>query len=139
MRSFGLICFNVLLAVGAATVYAWLVRNDGNNADAWQRALAEGGSAGFLSGLIVGLGATLGPRPVLPTGKCIQAQIINAVTSLVFGLIAYTFPKLWTEMNIHLDEALRERGILKGSGIGLIVSTVWQFFEIYFKRRNPSR
>ena len=139
MRSFGLVCFNVLLAIGGATVYAWIVRNDGMTADAWRRAFIEGGSAGFLSGLIVGLGATLGPRPVLPTKKCIQAQVINGVVSLAFGLAAYLFPKMWTQMNIQLDEALRERGILRGSGIGLIISTVWQFFEIYFKRRKASR
>lgn len=139
MRSFGLVCFNVLLAIGGATVYAWIVRNDGMTADAWRRAFIEGGSAGFLSGLIVGLGATLGPRPVLPTKKCVQAQVVNAAVSLVFGLVAYTFPKLWTQMNIQLDEALRERGILRGSGIGLIISTIWQFFEIYFKRRKASR
>jgi len=42
-------------------------------------------------------------------------------------------------MNIQLDEALRERGILRGSGLGLILSTIWQFFEIYFKRRKASR
>src|SRR5260221_6755350 len=130
MRSFGLVCFNVLLAVGGATVYAWIVRNDGMTVDAWGRAFIEGGSAGFLSGLIVGLGATLGPRPVLPTKKCVYAQIVNAAVSLAFGLVAYTFPKLWTQMNIQLDEALRERGILRGSGIGLILSTIWQFFEI---------
>ena len=139
MRSFGLVCFNVLLAIGGATVYAWIVRNDGMNADAWRRAFIEGGSAGFLSGLIVGLGATLGPRPVLPTKKCVHAQIVNAAVSLAFGLVAYTFPKLWTRMNIQLDEALRERGILRGSGLGLILSTIWQFFEIYFKRRKASR
>lgn len=139
MRSFGLVCFNVLLAISGATVYAWIVRNDGMTADAWRRAFIEGGSAGFLSGLIVGLGATLGPRPVLPTKKCIYAQMTNAAVSLVFGLVAYAFPKMWTEMNIHLDEALRERGILRGSGLGLIISTIWQFFEIYFKRRKASR
>ena len=139
MRSFGLVCFNVLLAIGGATVYAWIVRNDGMNADAWRRAFIEGGSAGFLSGLIVGLGATLGPRPVLPTKKCVHAQMVNAAVSLAFGLVAYTFPKLWTQMNIQLDEALRERGILRGSGLGLILSTIWQFFEIYFKRRKVSR
>ena len=139
MRSFGLVCFNVLLAIGGATVYAWIVRNDGMTADAWRRAFIEGGSAGFLSGLIVGLGATLGPRPVLPTKKCIYAQIGNALSSLAGGLIAYLFPKMWTEVNIHLDEALRERGILRGSGIGLLIGTTWSFFQIYFKRRKASR
>jgi len=139
MRTFGLICFNVFLAIGGATVYAWIVRNDGMTADAWRRAFIEGGSAGFLSGLIVGLGATVGPRPVLPTKKCIYAQIGNALSSLAGGLIAYLFPKLWTEVNIHLDEALRERGILRGSGIGLIIGTTWSFFQIYFKRRKASR
>jgi hypothetical protein len=139
MRSFGLVCFNVLLAIGGATVYAWIVRSDGMTADAWRRAFIEGGSAGFLSGLIVGLGATVGPRPVLPTRKCIYAQMVNAAVSLAFGLVAYAFPKMWTEMNIHLDEALRERGILRGSGLGLIVSTLWQFVEIYFKRRKAAR
>jgi hypothetical protein len=139
MRKFGLICFNVLLAVGGATVYAWVVRNDGMNAEAWHRAIVEGGSAGFLSGLIVGLGATVGPRPMLPTKKCVYAQAMNAASSLAFGLIAYLFPRLWTEMNIHLDEALRERGILRASGLGLVISTLWQFVEIYFKRRKPGR
>jgi hypothetical protein len=42
-------------------------------------------------------------------------------------------------MNIHLDEALRERGILRASGLGLVISTLWQFVEIYFKRRKASR
>ena len=139
MRSFGLVCFNVLLAIGGATVYAWIVRSDGMTADAWRRAIIEGGSAGFLSGLIVGLGATVGPRPVLPTRKCIYAQMVNAAVSLAFGLVAYSFPKMWTEVNIQWDEALRERGILRGSGLGLIVSTVWQFIEIYFKRRKAAR
>jgi len=139
MRSFGLLCFNILVSVGGATVYAWAVRNDGMTSEAWRRAAIEGGSAGFLSGLIIGLGATIGPRPLLPVWKCLRAQAINAVVSLVFGAVAYYFPKLWTELNIHVDEALRERGILRGSGLGLIVSTVWQFFEIYFMRRKPSR
>ncbi len=139
MRSFGLVCFNVLLAVGGATVYAWIVRNDGMTVDAWRRAFIEGGSAGFLSGLIVGLGSTLGPRPVLPPKKCITAQIGNALSSLAGGLIAYLFPKMWTEVNIHLDEALLERGILRGSGIGLLIGTTWSFFQIYFKRRKASR
>jgi len=139
MRKFGLICFNVLLAIGGATVYAWLVRNDGMTADAWRRAMVEGGSAGFLSGLIVGLGATVGPRPTLPTRKCVKAQAINAAISVAGGLIAYLFPRLWTEMNIQFDEALRERGILKGSGMGLVIGTVWQFVEIYFSRRKAGR
>jgi len=139
MRDFGVVCFNVLLSVGGATVYAWVVRNDGMNAEAWARAVVEGGSAGFLSGLIVGLGATLGPRPTLPTNKCVKAQIGNALSSLAGGLIAYLFPKLWTEVNIHLDEALRERGILRASGLGLILGTLYQFVQIYFKRRKPSR
>jgi len=139
MRKFGLICFNVLLSVGGATIYAWVVRNDGMNEAAWRRAAFEGGSAGFLSGLIIGLGATLGSRPVLPKKKCIQAQIGNALSSLAGGLIAYCFPRLWTQMNLQLDEALRERGILRGSGIGLIIGTTWQFVEIYFKRRKSSR
>lgn len=139
MRSFGLICFNVLLAVAGATVYAWFVRDDGMNPEAWRRAAIEGGSAGFLSGLIVGLGATLGPRPVLHTSKCIAAQIGNAVTSLIGGLIAYYFPRHWNQVNHDIDEALREQGILRGSGIGLLIGTAWNFFQIYFKRRKPSR
>jgi len=139
MRSFGLVCFNVVVAVGGATVYAWIVRSDGMNPEAWRRALLEGGSAGFLSGLIVGLGATVGPRPKLPTKKCLYAQMGNALSSLAGGLIAYVFPKLWTEFNAHIDQALLERGILRGSGIGLILGTLFQFVEIYFKRRRPSR
>jgi hypothetical protein len=139
MKPFSLVCFNVLLAVGGATIYAWIVRNDGMTAEAWRRAILEGGSAGFMSGLIVGLGATVGPRPVLPTLHCIYAQMGNAISSLAGGLIAYLFPKLWTEFNIHIDEALRERGILRGSGIGLVVGTLIQFVQIYFKRRKASR
>jgi hypothetical protein len=139
MRDFGVVCFNVLLSVGGATVYAWVVRNDGMTPDAWGRAFLEGGSAGFLSGLIVGLGATLGPRPTLPTNKCVKAQIGNALSSLAGGLIAYLFPKIWTEVNIHLDEALRERGILRGSVLGLILGTLFQFVQIYFSRRKASR
>src|SRR5260221_8815991 len=108
MRHFGLVCFNVLLACGGATVYAWLVRNDGMNADAWRRAVIEGGSAGFLAGLTVGLGATLGPRPVLPAKKCIWAQAGIAVSSLVGGLIAYLFPRVYTQVNGVIDEALAE-------------------------------
>jgi len=38
-----------------------------------------------------------------------------------------------------MDEALAERGILRGSGIGLVIGTLYQFFEIYFKRRKSSR
>lgn len=139
MRKFGLICFNVLLAVGGAVVYAWIVRNDGMTAQAWRRAVIEGGSAGFLSGLIVGLGATLGPRPTLPTKKCLRAQIGNALSSLAGGLIAYLFPRLWTEVNFQLDEALLERGILRGSGLGLFIGTAVQFVQIYFSRRKASR
>src|SRR5579864_577917 len=119
MKSFGLVCFNVLLAVAGATVYAWVVRRDGMTAEAWRRAVLEGGSAGCMSGLIVGLGATLGPRPALPTKKCVYAQLGNALSSLAGGLIAYLFPKVWTQVNTHIDEALLERGILRGSGIGL--------------------
>jgi hypothetical protein len=139
MQSFRIVSFNVLLAVGGATVYAWMVRNDGMTAEAWRRAILEGGSAGFLSGLIVGMGASIGPRPVLPTKECIYAQIGNAISSLAGGLIAILFPKLWTQVNLHIDEALRERGILRGSGIGLIVGTLIQFVQIYIKRRKASR
>ena len=135
MRRFGLFCFNVLVYVGGATVYAWLVRNDGMTAEAWAKAFLEGGSAGFLSGVAIGLGATLGPRPALPTKKCVWAQIVVALTSLVGGFIAYLFPQVRNAM----DEALAERGILRGSGIGLVIGTVFQFFEIYFKRRKSSR
>ena len=115
MRDFGVVCFNVLLSISGATVYAWIVRNDGFTAEAWRRAIIEGGSAGFLSGLVVGLGATLGPRPTLPTKKCIKAQIGNAIWAVAGGLIAYLFPRFWTEVDIRLDEALRERGVLRGS------------------------
>lgn len=135
MRRFGLFCFNVLLSVGGATVYAWLVRRDGMTADAWLRALQEGGSAGFLSGVTVGLGATLGPRPALPPKKCIWGQIMIAATSLAGGAIAYMFP----QVRNAVDEALAERGILWGSGVGLVVGTVFQFFEIYLKRRRGAR
>jgi hypothetical protein len=139
MRKFGLICFNVLLSIAGATVYAWVVRNDGMNLLAWRKAIIEGGSAGFMSGLVVGLGATLGSRPTLPTKKCVKAQMGNALSSLAGGLIAYLFPRLWTEVNIHFDEALRERGILRGSGLGLIIGTLFGFVQIYFSRRKASR
>ncbi len=135
MRRFGLFCFNVLIYVGGATVYAWLVRNDGMTAEAWTKACLEGGTAGFLSGVTVGLGASFGPRPALPVKKCVWAQVVIAVTSLVGGLIAYLFPAVRNAV----DEALAERGILRGSGIGLALGTVFQFFEIYFKRRKASR
>ena len=135
MRRFGLFCFNVLLFVGGATVYAWIVRRDGMNAEAWRIALIEGGLAGLLSGVTIGLGATFGPRPALPTGKCIKAQIMAGLTSLVGGFIAYLLPSVRNA----IDEALAERGILRGSGIGLAIGTAYQFFEIYFKRRKASR
>lgn len=139
MRRFGLFCFNVVVSIGGATVYAWIVRDDGNNREAWTRALIEGGTAGFLSGATVGLGATLGPRPALPVKKCIAALIGNAISSLAGGLIAYLFPKLWTQANIAFDEALREHGILRGSSIGLAIGTAFSFVQIYFKRRRASR
>ena len=139
MRRFGLFCFNVLIAVAGATVYAWVVRWDGMNADAWLLALKEGGSAGFLSGAIVGLGATLGPRPALPLKKCLLAHAGNAVTSLIGGLIAYAFPRMYSQVNVTIDEALAERGILRGSGIGLAIGSAWHFFQIYFKRRKAAR
>jgi len=139
MRDFGLFCFNVLVAVGGATVYAWAVRRDGMTAEAWTRALIEGGSAGFLSGAIVGLGATLGPRPSLPVKKCLKAHAGNALTSLIGGLIAYYFPRIYNQVNFTIDAALAERGILRGSGIGLAIGSAWNFFQIYFKRRSPSR
>ena len=135
MRDFGLLCFNILLSIAGATVYAWVVRNDGMTAEAWTKAIIEGGTAGFLSGFTVGLGATLGPRPSLPVGKCVRAQILIAITSLVGGLIAYLFPAVRNA----IDEALAEKGILRGSGIGLAIGTIYQFFEIYFKRRKASR
>jgi len=139
VRDFGLFCFNVLVAVGGATVYAWAVRWDGMTREAWTRALVEGGSAGFLSGAIVGLGATLGPRPALPVKKCLLVHAGNAVTSLIGGLIAYYFPRIYNQVNCTIDEALAERGILRGSGIGLAIGSLWQFFQIYFKRRRSSR
>ena len=139
MQRFGLFCFNVLLAVGGATVYAWLVRNDGMNLEAWRVAAVDGALAGFLAGVTVGLGATLGPRPVLPTKKCIWAQTGIAISSLVGGIIAYYFPILWYKVNHEIDEALAERGILRGSGIGLAIGTAWQFVQIYIKRRKASR
>lgn len=134
MRRFGLVCFNILLSVGGATIYAWLVRRDGMTADAWLRAVKEGGTAGFLSGATVGLGATLGPRPVLPTRKCVWAQLGIAASSLFGGLIAYMFPAV----NGAIDEALAEKGILRGSGIGLAVGTAIQFVQIYIKRRKAA-
>lgn len=139
MHRFGLFCFNVLLAVAGATVYAWAVRRDGMNAEAWQRAIIEGGSAGFLAGFTVGLGATLGSRPPLPAKKCIYAQIGIAISSLVGGLLAFCFPGVWKSFNGAIDEALAERGILRGSGVGLLVGTAIQFVQIYIKRRKSSR
>jgi hypothetical protein len=139
MRRFGLFCFNVLVAVGGATVYAWVVRRDGMTVEAWSRALIEGGSAGFLSGVTVGAGASIGPRPALPVKKCIWALAGIAASSLIGGLIAYCFPRLYTQVNGAIDEALAERGILRGSGIGLAIGTAWQFIQIYVKRRRPSR
>jgi len=135
VRRLGLFCFNVLLSVGGATVYAWLVRSDGMTAEAWLKALQEGGSAGFLSGVTVGLGATLGSRPALGTKKCVWGQAVIAATSLLGGAIAYLFP----QVRNAVDEALAERGIMWGSGVGMVVGTVFQFFEIYFKRRRASR
>lgn len=134
MRRFGLLCFNVLLAVGGATIYAWLVRRDGWTADAWLRAAKEGGAAGFLAGATVGLGAILGPRPALPARKCVWAQMGIAASSLFGGLIAYMFP----QVNGAIDEALAEKGILRGSGIGLIIGTAIQFVQIYIKRRKAA-
>ena len=139
MRRFGLFCFNVVVAVGGATIYAWIVRRDGMTVEAWTRALIEGGSAGFLSGATVGLGATLGPRPALPTKKCVLALAEIAASSLIGGLIAYYFPRIYTKVNGAIDEALAERGILRGSGIGLAIGTAWQFIQIYVKRRRSSR
>lgn len=139
MRRFGLFCFNVLLAVAGATTYAWAVRRDGMNLAAWRQAGLEGGSAGFLAGIAVGLGATLGPRPALPVKKCIAAQAGMAISSLVGGLIAFLFPRIWSQYNAVIDEALAERGILRGSGIGLFIGTAWQFLQIYVKRRRSSR
>src|SRR5438093_11018168 len=121
MRRFGLFCFNAFVAVTGATVYAWAVRRDGMTAEAWRRALLEGGSAGFLSGVTVGLGATLGPRPALPAKKCLLALAGVAASSLLGGLIAYFFPRVYTQVNGAIDEALAERGILRGSGIGLAI------------------
>ena len=72
MRRFGLCCLNVLIAVAGATVYAWVVRWDGMTGEAWRRALLEGGSAGLVPGLTVGLGATVGPRPALAKKKCAE-------------------------------------------------------------------
>ena len=139
MHRFGLFCFNVLLSVGGATVYAWAVRRDGMNAEAWQRAIVEGGSAGFLAGVTVGFGATLGSRPPLPARKCLLAQIGMAVSSLVGGLLAFCFPGVWNSFNSAIDQALAERGILRGSGVGLLVGTLFQFAQIYVKRRTASR
>ncbi len=139
MRRLGLCCFNLAIAVSGATVYAWLVRWDGMNADAWRRAFLEGGSAGLVPGLTVGLGATLGPRPALAKKKCIECLAHIAATSLVGGMIAYLFPRLWTEYNHAIDEALAERGILRGSGIGMLVGSAIEFVQIYFKRRKAAR
>jgi len=139
VRDFGLFCFNVLVAVAGATIYAWVVRWDGMTEEAWRRAFIEGGSAGFLSGAIVGLGATLGPRPSLPVKKCLLAHASNALTSLVGGLVAFYFPRIYSQVNFTIDEALAERGILRGSGIGLAIGSLWNFVQIYFKRRKASR
>ncbi len=135
----GLILFNVVLAVGGATIYAWLVRRDGWNEAALRQALLEGGSAGFLAGLTVGLGATLGSRPVLGAKRCCRAQIGMAVSSLVGALVVHLFPREWSELDRVVVESLRERGILAGSGVGLVVGTVIQMIQIYFKRRRSSR
>lgn len=138
MRRFGLLCFNVLLAVLGAVLYAWVVRSDGMTLEAWRRALVDGATAGFLSGLIVGLGATVGPRPPLPTKKCVYTQMGNAASALLGGLIAYLFPKMMGWVDHAIDEALAERGVLRGSGVGLLLGTVIQFVGIYFKRRKPA-
>lgn len=134
MRRFGLFWFNVLVAVAGATIYAWAVRRDGMTIEAWTRALLEGGTAGFLSGATVGLGATIGPRAALPTKKCIWSLVGIAFSSVVGGLVAYLFPRV----HDAIDEALKERGVLGGSGIGMIVGTVIQFFQIYVRRRRAA-
>ena len=135
MRRFGLFCFNVLVSIGGATIYAWAVRRDGMTAEAWTKALIEGGTAGFLTGVTVGLGATIGPRPPLQPKRCVWAQAWIAATSLAGGFIAYLFP----QVRHAIDEALMERGILHGSAIGMAIGTAFQFFEIYVKRRKAGR
>jgi hypothetical protein len=139
MKKPGLIAFNVAVAVGGATAYAWLVRRDGWTEQALLRALLEGGSAGFLAGIGVGLGATLGPRPVLGWKRCVNAQIGMAVSSLVGALVHALFPKEWAVLESGVAEKLRERGILVGSGIGLAIGTAIQMVQIYFKRRRARR
>jgi hypothetical protein len=138
-KKLGLILFNIIVAVGGATVYAWLVRRDGLNQDAVRRALLEGGSAGFLAGLTIGLGATLGPRPVLGVRKCLKAQLSMAVSSLAGALLVQLFPKQWSEIDRVVEGELRERGLLLGSGVGLVVGTVAQIVQIYFTRRRKAR
>jgi hypothetical protein len=139
VKKLGLILFNILVAVAGATVYAWLVRRDGMNEEAWRRALLEGGSAGFLAGVTIGLGATLGPRPVLGARKCLKAQASMAVSSFVGAVLVQLFPKQWSEIDRVVEEGLAERGLLLGSGIGLLIGTAAQIVQIYFTRRRKAR
>jgi hypothetical protein len=139
MRRAGLLGFNVGLAVVVAALYAAAVNGAGFGPDALAGAFASSWWAGFVVGGTVGVGATFGPRPVLPLRKCLLAQAGVVLSSAIGGFIGSLFPSEFSAADRALEAELARRGILTGSWIGAAVGTVFEVGHVYFMRRRAAR
>jgi hypothetical protein len=139
MRKFGLFCFNLVVAVGAATLWTLILLRRGVSLETLELALRTSGWAGFVVGATVGAGAVLGPRPALPVRKCLLAQASIVATSVLGAFIASLFPGETAAAEHALTVVLARRGILWGAGLGALAGTIVEFVRLYFMRRRAAR
>lgn len=138
MRRFGLFCFNLLLGLSTALVVGLLLRHARVDGAELRAAFLEFGIAGLVVGATVGIGATVGPRPVLKPLKCVFAQAVVALSSGVGGYIGSLFPEVFASADQAVHEAFASRGIVIGSWFGAVAGTILEIIHVYRMRRRAA-
>jgi len=137
MRRFGLFSFNVVLGVGIATAFAWLIGPRTFDIAGLEASFLAAWWAGLLVGGTVGLGATVGPRPALPLKKCVTSQLLIVFTTAVGAILGYSLMKReLVGMDAGFPAAFANRGTVQGSGLGAVVGTFLEVIHIYRMRRR---
>ena len=87
----------------------------------------------------MGLGAALGPRPVLGGKACVRTQILILLTSALFAFVLGLLPRELKAMDVALEEEMARRGLRWSSGLGAAVGTGIQTLQVYLSRRRAAR
>lgn len=136
-RRGNILIFNVVLGVSFALLLTFAARRASPNLQSLRHAFVGMGCAGLLVGLTVGAGATVGPRPPLPYGKCLWAHVMIVVSSVIAGVLASLLPREF-QADQMIADFLDAKGIALGSGIGAAAATVIQVIQVYRKRRKKA-